>query len=217
MRIGGVAWDLPPGFESKVLRFLDTFEPYIDELDRLLSFNKIYVERLAGVGVVSAAMAIDYDLVGPNLRASGVNYDIRKDEPYSVYADFDFDVPLGEGRVGVVGDCWDRYYMRVEEMRQCARILRQALARLPEGPVIAKVARTFKPAPGEAHIHVETARGDQSWYVCADGSDVPYRVHIRTGSFAAMSAIEELSRGLMIADLVALIASFDVVAPEVDR
>jgi len=217
MRVGGVAWDLPPGFGAKVLRFLDHFEPYVDELDDLLSNNKIYIERLAGVAVVTRERAIAYNLVGPNLRASGVKYDIRKHLPYSVYPEFEFDVPIGMGLHGSVGDCWDRYIVRLHEMRQSARILRQALEGLPEGPVIAKVPRNYKPAAGEIHVHVETPRGDQSWYVVADGTEYPYRVHIRTGSFAAMSIIEELSRGLMVADLVALIASFDIVAPEVDR
>lgn len=217
LRIGGVAWDLPPGYAAKVRRFLDHFEPIVDELDALLSFNKIYVERLANVAVISRELAIAYCLVGPNLRASGVEHDIRRQHPYSVYAEFDFDVPVGRGRMGSVGDCWDRYYLRVEEMRQSARILRQALDGLPEGAAIAKVPRNFKPAPGEAHVHVETPRGDQSWYVVADGSEYPYRVHVRTGSFAAMSIIDRLSDGLMMADLVALIASFDIVAPEVDR
>ncbi|HYC00100.1 MAG TPA: NADPH-quinone oxidoreductase [Candidatus Limnocylindrales bacterium] len=217
MRIGGVAWDLPPGYATRVRRFLDHFEPIVDEFDDLLSNNKIYVERLANVAVVSREMAIAYNLVGPNLRASGVRYDLRKNRPYSVYSDFEFDVPVGEGKYGTVGDCWDRYAVRIEEMRQSARILRQAIEGIPEGPVIAKVPRNFKPAPGEFHSRVETARGDQSWYVVSDGSEYPYRVHIRTGSFSAMSIVDALSRGLMIADLIAVIASFDIVAPEVDR
>lgn len=218
MRIGGVAWDLPPGYAKRVLRFLDLFEPYVDELDDLLSGNKIYIERLANVAVVSREMAIDYTLVGPNLRASGVNDDIRRRKPYSVYPEFDFDVVVASADdAGQPGDCYSRYQLRVREMRQCCRIIRQALDGIPDGPVIAKVARNFKPPAGQAHIHVESARGDQSWFVESDGSEYPYRVHIRTGSFSAMSIIEELSRGLMIADLVALIASFDIVAPEVDR
>jgi NADH-quinone oxidoreductase subunit D len=218
MRIGGVAWDLPPGYAKRVLRFIDLFEPYVDELDDLLSGNKIYIERLSNVAVISPEMAIDYTLVGPNLRASGVADDIRRRKPYSVYPEFDFDVVVpGPDDAGVPGDCYSRYQLRVREMRQCCRIVRQALDGIPDGPVIAKVARNFKPPAGQAHIHVESARGDQSWFVESDGSEYPYRVHVRTGSFSAMSIIEELSRGLMIADLVALIASFDIVAPEVDR
>ena len=186
-------------------------------MNDLLSFNKIYVERLANVAVVPAEMAIGYNLVGPNLRGSGVKYDLRKDRVYSAYADFDFDVPVGTGEMGTVGDCWDRYMLRTRECLQSIRILRQAVKQIPDGPVITKVPRNFKPKPGDVHIRVEAARGDMNWYVASDGSEFPYRVHIHTGSFAAMAIIESISRGLMIADLVAVIASFDIVAPEVDR
>lgn len=217
MRIGGVAWDLPPGYQRKVLAFCDRFEPIVDEFNDLLSNNRIFIERLAGVAVVSPEMAIDYTLVGPNLRGSGVASDIRKDRPYSVYPEFEFDVPVAPCHHGVVGDCYARYMLRLHEMKESCKILRQACEQLPEGPVIAKVPRNFKPPAGDAHIHVESARGDQSWYVQSDGTEYPYRVHVRTGSWAAMSIIEELSYGLMIADLVALIATFDIVAPEVDR
>ena len=217
MRIGGVAWDLPPDFDRKVIRFLNHFEPIVHELNDLLSYNKIYIERLRNVAVVSAETAKAYDLVGPNLRGSGVRYDVRKNRPYSVYDEFDFDVPIGSGEQGSTGDCWDRYMMRMREMLESARILRQALAGLPEGPVIAKVPRNFKPPEGDVHVHVEAPRGDMSWYVVSDGSANPYRVHVRTGSFSAMSIVDALAEGLMIADLVAVIASFDIVAPEVDR
>ncbi len=217
MRIGGVAWDLPPGYQEKVLEYLDHLEPTIHEINDLLSYNKIYVERLANVAVVSPAMAKNFNLVGPNLRASGVKYDLRKDQPYSVYDEFEFDVPIGEGEMGQVGDCWDRYMMRIKEVFESIKILRQALRQIPDGPVIAKVPRNLKPPAGDVHVRVEGARGDMSWYVASDGTEFPYRVHIRTGSWTAMSIIQELSRGLMIADLVAVIATFDIVAPEVDR
>ncbi len=217
MRIGGVAWDLPPGFGEKVIDYLDHFEPVVHELNDLLSYNKIYTERLGNVAVVSGDMAKAYNLVGPNLRASGVKYDIRKNKPYSVYPELDFDVPVGTGEQGSVGDCWDRYMLRINECLESAKILRQAVAQIPDGPVIAKVARNFKPEAGEVHVHVEGARGDMNWYCVSDGSERPYRLHIHTGSFAAMSIIDKLAAGLMIADLVAVIASFDIVAPEVDR
>jgi NADH-quinone oxidoreductase subunit D len=217
MRIGGVAWDLPPGFRKKVSRYLDHLEPVIHEINDLLSYGKIYTARLGGVAPVSPALAKNYGLVGPNLRASGVKYDLRKDRPYSVYGDFEFDIPVGKGEMGAVGDCWDRYMMRIWEIFESAKILRQAVDKIPEGPVIAKVARNFRPVEGDVHVRIEAARGDMNWYCASDGSEYPYRVHVRTGSFAAMSIIEHLSRGLMIADLVALIATFDIVAPEVDR
>jgi NADH-quinone oxidoreductase subunit D len=217
MRIGGCAWDLPPAFAKRVIAFIDQFEPIIDEFNELISFNKIFVERLANVAPVSPEMAIAYNLVGPNLRGSGIQYDIRKDIPYSVYPEFDFDIPVGSGERGVLGDCWDRYMVRMEEMKESCRIVRQALDGLPEGPVIAKVPRTFRPPAGEVYVRIEASRGDMGWFVVSDGSAFPYRTHIRTGSFTAMAIVEELSKGLMIADLVAVIASLDIVAPEVDR
>jgi NADH-quinone oxidoreductase subunit D len=217
MRIGGVAWDLPPNYGEKVLAFLDQFEPLLDEYNDLITYNKIYVERLANVAVVPPEVAIDYNLVGPNLRASGVKYDVRRDEPYSVYPELEFDIPVGKGEVGTVGDCFDRYIVRMREMKESARIVRQCLQQIPDGPVIAKVPRKFKPPAGDAYIRVESARGDMGWYVVSDGTEFPYRTKIRTGSFSAMSIIDWMSRGLMIADLVAVISSLDVVAPEVDR
>jgi len=217
MRIGGVAWDLPDGYSEKVAAFLDQFEPLMDEYNDLISYNKIYVERLANVGVISQAEAINYNLVGPNLRGSGLKYDVRKDEPYSIYGELDFDVPVGSGEVGTLGDCFDRYMVRIREMHESGKMVRQCLAMMPAGPVLAKVARKLKPPVGDAYIRVEGARGDMGWYVVSDGSEFPYRTKIRTGSFAAMGIVDKISRGLMIADLIALIASLDVVAPEVDR
>ena len=217
MRIGGVAWDLPPGFADKTREFLDTFEPALDEFNDLITNNTIYVERLASIAPITAERAVSYNLVGPNLRASGMRYDVRRDAPYSVYPELEFDVPVGSGEVGTVGDCFDRYIVRIREMQESCRILRQCLDRIPEGPVIAKVPRKFRPPAGDAAVRVESARGDMHWYCVSDGTEFPYRTHIRTGSFGAMSIVNEASRGLMIADLVALIASLDVVAPEVDR
>jgi NADH-quinone oxidoreductase subunit D len=217
MRIGGVAWDIPPGFVQRATKYLDRFEPLIDEYNELISFNKIYVERLANVAIVPREMAIAYNLVGPNLRGSGVRYDVRRNAPYSAYPDFEFDVPIGSGERGTLGDSYDRYMVRMREMKESCRILRQALGALPPGPVVAKVARNFKPPAGETYVRVEGSRGDMGWFVVSDGTGFPVRTHIRTGSFAAMAIIEELSKGLMIADLVAVIASLDIVAPEVDR
>ena len=217
MRIGGVGWDLPPGWNEKVLHFLDRFEPLIDEYDRLISFNKIYAERLANVAVITAEEAVDYNLVGPNLRGSGVSYDVRRDDPYSIYPELEFDVPIGRGEMGTVGDCFDRYIVRMREMRESCKIIRQCLSRLPDGPVIARVPRTFKPAAGDCYVRLESARGDMGWYVVSDGTAFPYRCKIRTGSFAAISMTQHVSRDLMIADLIAVIASFDLVAPEIDR
>ena len=217
MRVGGVAWDLPPNYADTVLAFLDQFEPLVDEYNDLISYNKIYVERLANVAVVSQQDAINYNLVGPNLRACGIKYDVRRDEPYSIYPELDFDIPTGTGEMGQQGDCFDRYMTRIRELRECCKIVRQCLAMIPDGPVLARVPRKLKPPAGDAYIRVEGSRGDMGWYVVSDGTEFPYRTKIRTGSFSAMSIVDKVSQGLMIADLIALIASFDVVAPEVDR
>lgn len=217
MRIGGVAWDLPPGYPDQVRGFLDQFEPLIDEYNDLISYNKIYVERLANVAVVSKDEAINYNLVGPNLRACGFRFDVRRDEPYSIYPELEFDVPVGTGEVGTLGDCFDRYMVRVKEMKESCKIVRQCLDTIPDGPVLARVAKKLKPPAGDAFVRVEASRGDMGWYVVSDGSEFPYRTKIRTGSFSAMSIVDKLSRGIMLADLIALIASLDVVAPEVDR
>jgi len=217
MRIGGVAWDLPPDFAEKALAYIDRFEPLIDEYNALISFNKIYKERLVNVAVISAADAINYNLNGPNLRGSGVDFDVRRDIPYSIYPELQFDVPIGTGEEGTVGDCFDRYMVRIREIQESCKLLRQCLQQIPDGPVLAKVPRKFKPPVGDAYVRVESARGDMGWYCVSDGSEYPYRVKIRTGSFTAMSIIEKVSRGLMIADLITVVASFDLVAPEVDR
>jgi len=216
-RIGGVSFDAPEGWREKILRYLDHLDSYIQEWDRLISLNEIYVKRLANVAVISREKAIGYGLCGPNLRGSGISWDTRRDLAYGAYPDFKFDVPVGQGKMGAVGDCWDRYAVRVLEMLESSKIVRQALAKLPEGEIMAKVARKPKPEPGEAMARVESARGEMCYYIVSDGSEKAYRVRVRTGSFMAMGIIEEMSQGLMIADLIALIASFDVVAPEIDR
>ncbi|MFL5301746.1 MAG: NADH-quinone oxidoreductase subunit D [Anaeromyxobacteraceae bacterium] len=216
-RIGGVAYDAPQGWADKVLKFLDHFDSNLVEWDRLITYNEIYVKRLADVCVITRDMAIDYGLVGPNLRGSGVDWDVRRDVPYGAYKDFKFEVPVGHGERGATGDAFDRYYVRVQEMLQSSRIVRQAIEKLPEGEVMAKVPKRIKPEAGEVLSRVESARGEMAYYVVSDGTEKAYRVHARTGSFTAMGIIEDISPGLMIADLVALIASLDVVAPEIDR
>lgn len=215
--IGGVSRDFFPGLDKRILQWLDHLEPIIDEFDRLISFNPIYVDRMTKVGMISREEAADFGLVGPNLRGSGIDFDLRRDLPYAAYSEFDFNVPNGAGPYGVAGDCYSRFYVRVEEMRQSIRIIRQAIEGLPEGETRCKVPRKLKPAPGETYARVESARGEMGYFVISDGTDKPNRVHVRTGSFSAMSIIEHLSPGMMIADVVALIASLDVVAPEIDR
>jgi len=220
MRIGGVSFDLPKGFEEKTVLFLNHFEPIIDEYNRLLTDNKIFLKRLSGVAVISKEDAIGYGLVGPNLRGSGVRFDVRKDIPYSVYSELEFNIPVGRGEAGCVGDCFDRYWVRIEEMRESIKLIRQCFRKLKgleTGNIMASVGRVIKPPVGEVLVRVEAARGDMAWWLVSDGSKAPYRLRCRTGSFTAMSVIEKISRGLMLADLVALIGSLDIVAPEVDR
>jgi NADH-quinone oxidoreductase subunit D len=216
-RIGGVAFDLPQGWRDRVLKYLDHFDTVLPEYDRLISFNEIYVKRLANVAVITREQAVDYGLVGPNLRGSGVDWDVRRDVPYGAYPNFKFTVPVGHGFRGIEGDAFDRYFVRMLEMAQSSRIVRQALETMPDGELTAKVPRKIKPEAGEALSRVESARGEMAYYVVSDGTDKAYRVRARTGSFMAMGVIEDVSRGLMVADLVALIASLDVVAPEIDR
>ena len=217
LRIGGVGFDLKPETCDRIVEFLDHFELIVDEYNRLLSYNKIFVERLANIAPISKEDAFQYNLVGPNLRACGVRWDIRRDIPYSVYPELDFDVPVGIGDKGTLGDCYDRYMVRITEMIESCKILRQCVKMLPKGPPIAKVAVKFRPPAGETYIRVEAPRGDMGFYVTSDGSEYAYRVRIRTGSFTAMSIVDKLSQGLMVADLIALIASLDVDAPEIDR
>ncbi len=218
MRIGGVSFDLPEGLRPKILDFLDGFEVFVDEFNRLITWNEIFVRRCAGVGVIPPETAVGYGLVGPNLRASGVDFDLRRDLPYGAYPDLEFEVPVGKGWVGRVGDTFDRFYVRILEMQQSARIIRQVLQRLPLGPILGKVPKKIKPEKGaEAHVRVESARGDLLMYAMADGTEKPWRLRIRTGSFNALSILGALAPGMMVADLVASFASLDVIAPETDR
>lgn len=218
MRIGGVSYDLPPGMKEKILDFLDGFEIFVEEFNNLISFNEIFIKRCADVGVISREDAIGYSLIGPNLRASGVDFDVRRDQPYGVYPDLEFDVCVGRGVKGTVGDVFDRFYVRIEEMLQSVRLIRQALAMMPIGPIMGKVPKKIKPEKGlSAHARVEGARGDLFTYVMSDGTVNPHRIHLRTGSFTAFSVVEKLAPGMMIADLVALFASLDIIAPETDR
>ena len=217
IRIGGVGYDITPETCERITAFLDHFELIVDEYNRLLSYNKIFVERLANVAVITKEDAFQYNIVGPNLRACGLKWDIRRDMPYSIYPELDFEIPVGTGEKGALGDSYDRYMVRIREMQESCKITRQCLKMMPAGPAIAKVARKFKPPVGEVYVRIESSRGDMGFYVVSDGSEYPYRVRIRTGSFTAMSLVEKISRGLMVADLIALIASLDVDAPEIDR
>ncbi|MFH1024821.1 MAG: NADH-quinone oxidoreductase subunit D [Planctomycetota bacterium] len=215
--IGGVARDLPEGFEARTVEFLDAFEKNLDEFDDLLTNNAIFIDRTADVGVISPEIARAHALSGPNLRGSGVKRDLRKDEPYSIYDRFEFDVPVGTGQFGKVGSCWDRYWVRIAEMRQSARILRQAVKAVPAGNIKEAVPRRVAPPKGEVYSRSESPRGELGFYIVSDGGLKPNRCKCRSPSFAAVSALPEISPGVLIADLVAIVGSIDIVLGEVDR
>jgi NADH-quinone oxidoreductase subunit D len=210
--IGGVRLDFPQGWEAVCRKYIDAMPARIDEYEGLLTGNRIWLQRTKGVGVISAKDAIALSLSGPTLRGSGVNFDVRKALPYSSYEDFQFEVPLGEN-----GDVFDRYLCRVREMRQSLRIIRQALDGMPEGELRGKVGRIIRPPAGEAYYTVEAAKGQLGYYVVSDGGEKPWRVHVKSPSFVNLQGIETMSRGGLIADVVANIGSLDIVLGEVDR
>ena len=214
---GGLAHDLPPNFISKAIEFLDYFEPQIIEYDNLLTTNKIFIERSADVGVMPKEVAINYGVTGASLRASGIPFDLRKVEPYSIYDKFDFDVPVGEGAMGTIGDSWDRYYVRVLEMKESIKILRQALAQIPEGDVQSAMPKKIRPKKGEVYSRYETARGDAGFYIRSDGKNIPTRLKMRSPAFCNLSVLNEISAGWMISDVITVLGSLDIVLGEIDR
>lgn len=216
--IGGVKWDIPPDAIEEIELFVKMFPRKLEEYDRLLTENKIFVERTADVGVIDRDMAIDYGCTGPVLRGAGVDWDLRRDEPFSIYDRFEFDVPVGTGAMGTVGDCWDRYWVRMEEMAQSVRIIEQALEQLPsDGEVMAKMPRTLKIPPGEIFVRTEAPKGEMGFHVISDGGPEPFRAKTRSPAFHNLHVIEKVGRGQMISDLCATIGSLDLVLGEIDR
>ena len=216
--IGGVSHDFPVGWVEKTYEFLDYFEPKINEYNDLLTYNKIFIERSADVGVIPVDVAISYGVTGPNLRGSGVRWDLRKDDPYGIYDRFEFDIPIGTGAMGSVGDCWDRYYVRVRELEECIKIIRQALDALPrDGDVHAALPKKIRPKAGHVYSRTESPRGDLGYYIASDGSDTPTRIKMRSPAFTALSCLNEISRGWMISDVIAILGSLDIVLGEIDR
>jgi NADH-quinone oxidoreductase subunit D len=211
-RIGGLWMDLPPGFEEAARKFIDEFPARVDEYEQLLTNNRIWLDRTRGIGVISGEEAIAFGLSGPPLRGSGVAYDVRRARPYAGYEHYEFDIPVGEN-----GDTYDRYLIRMEEMRQSRRIVQQALDRLPGGPIRGKVPRIVKPAVGEYYSAIEGPRGELGYYIVSDGSAVPFRVRIRPPTFINLQALKRLVRGHLVADVVAIIGTLDVVLGEIDR
>jgi NADH-quinone oxidoreductase subunit D len=216
--IGGVKWDIPPDAIEEIELFVKMFPRKLDEYNRLLTENKIFIERTANVGVIDRETAIDYGCTGPVLRGAGVDWDLRRDEPFSIYDRFEFDVPVGTGAMGTVGDCWDRYWLRMEEMAQSVRIIEQALEQLPsDGEVMAKMPRTLKIPPGEIFVRTEAPKGEMGFHVISDGGPEPFRAKTRSPAFHNLHVIEKIGRGQMISDLCATIGSLDLVLGEIDR
>lgn len=211
-RIGGLQYETYEGFEKDCLEFCDLFEKRIDEYEELLTGNRIWKQRLTGVGVLTADDCKEYGVTGPMLRAAGVKWDIRKAQPYSGYEKYDFEIPTRAN-----GDTYDRYMVRMQEMRQSARIVRQAAGAIPPGPIMAKVGKVIKPPAGEAYVSIEAPKGELGYYVVSDGSTQPYRVRIRPPSFVNLQALDKMCRGALVADVVAIIGTTDIVLGEVDR
>ena len=236
-RVGGQIRDLPEGFLPQLKKFLAEVAPVADEIDALLSRNRIFVDRTKDIGVISREMAIDTGLTGPNLRGSGVEHDLRKRQPYLDYERYDFDIP-----VGTVGDCYDRYILRLEEIRQSIRILHQVIDKLPGGPVNVADPKNFRPRkdevltkmeelihhfilytegvnapPGEVYFAAENPKGELGFYVNSLGGGSPHRLKVRSPSFSSISVLGELLKGHLISDIPAIIGSLDFVMGECDR
>jgi NADH-quinone oxidoreductase subunit D len=212
MRIGGVAFDLPKGFEEKARKVANDFGPFIDEMENLLSGNEIFIARTKGVGQLSPETATNASLCGPMLRGSGIAWDIRKADPYCGYEQYDFDIPIGYR-----GDSYDRFIVRLEEMRQSVKIIKQALDGLPGGPHSTQVPLALRPPAGEAYARVEGPRGELGYYVVSDEGPSPYRFHIRPPSFINLSALREMTVGGTVADAIVVLGSIDIVVGEIDR
>src|SRR5580658_5341618 len=211
-RIGGLQYETYEGFEKDVKNFLTFFRPKIDEYEELLTTNRIWVERTKNVGRISAQDCIALGVTGPVLRASGVKWGLRKAQPYSNYKNFDFVIPIGEN-----GDTYDRYRVRMAEMWQSVRIIEQAVDAIPEGPIMAKVPKVMKPAAGEVYHSIEAPKGELGYFIVSDGSTQPYRVRVRPPSFVNLQALDVMCRGAMVADVIAVIGTLDIVLGEVDR
>lgn len=212
MRIGGVAFDIPKEFEPAVRKILKEFPPFIDEMEGLLVENEIFLARTRGVGVLTPEQAINASLAGPMLRGSGIAWDIRKADPYCGYEQYDFQIPIG-----YQGDSFDRFIVRLAEMRQSLHIVEQALDGLPGGPHSTQVPLALRPPPGEAYARVEGPRGELGYYLVSDEGPAPYRFHIRAPSFINLSALKEMTVGGTVADAIVVLGSIDIVVGEVDR
>ena len=213
MRPGGQPHDLPLGWTDRCLEFVESFPAHVDEYEGLLTNNRIWKTRTIGIGVLPPELALDYGISGPLLRGSGVDWDLRKARPYEAYDEVEFDVPLGKN-----GDTYDRYLVRMAEMRQSGRIIKQCIDKLPEGPIMAKKPRVLKaPKDCEVYFSIEGPKGEIGFYIVGDGTTNPYRCHVRAPSFINLQALPDLVRNHLLADLVAIIGTTDIVLGEVDR
>lgn len=212
IRPGGLRNDINELFIEKAKKFLKAFPSYLDECEQLYSGNAIFINRARNVGILSKETALNYAVCGPVLRGSGVPWDVRKDEPYSAYPEFDFDIPIGER-----GDVLDRYQVRFYEMRMAVEIIRQAIEGLPEGGHMAKLPPAIKPKAGEVFVRQEASRGELGCYLVSEGGTKPWRFHVRPPSFINLAALDIMTRGHMFADLIMIFGSIDVVLGDVDK
>jgi NADH-quinone oxidoreductase subunit D len=216
--VGGVWNDWTDDQISRVSAFCDNMEEEAKKYHELVSMNKIFVERTANVGVMSLQDCLDYGASGPVLRGAGMKWDLRKNKPYSLYNEFEFDVPVGTGEVGVVGDCWNRYIVRMKEVIQSIRIIRQVIDKLEPGSVMGKVPKIIKLPKGEIYLRHECPRGELAYHLVSEGdSKTPYRLKVKSPCFTHVSMLPRVAPGQMIADFVATVGSIDIVLGEVDR
>lgn len=212
MRVGGVKWDVPPGWVERVGEFVQYMKKELDGYHQLVSGNEIFLKRVIGVGKYTAEQAINYGLTGVTLRCTGVKWDLRRDEPYSIYDRFEFDIPTSTD-----GDCYARYHLRMEEIVQSLRILEQAIAQFPQdGEIMAKVPRVIRPPAGECFTRIESSKGELGTYIYSEGKDKPYRLKFRRPSFVNLSILPEITVGENMANMVAILGSIDIVLGEVD-
>jgi NADH-quinone oxidoreductase subunit D len=215
--IGGVWNDITDEQLSRIEKYLNEWEENFKKYNDLVGENKIFIGRTANVGVFTTEQVYDYGLTGPVMRGSGIKWDLRKDRTYGIYEKFDFNVPVGEGLKGQLGDCWDRYFVRMQEMNESIKILRQCLAGIEAGSHMGKVSKIIKVPAGEIYMRTECPRGEIGYHLISDGGKTPYRLKVKSPCFTHVSALPAVSPGLMIADLVATIGSIDIVLGEVDR
>lgn len=215
--IGGVWNDINSDQLRRISDWVDKMDGELDKYHTLVGLNKIFIERTINVGTMTPEMCYDYGATGPVLRGSGVDWDLRKKRPYSIYDKFDFDVIVGKGEQGTLGDCWDRYYVRMFEMKESLKIIKQCLEGIEDGPVMGKVPKIIKPPAGEVYMRTECPRGELGYHIISDGTKNPYRIKVKSSCFTHTSMLPEVAPGQMIADLVATIGSIDIVLGEVDR